>query len=192
MPNSRRSHGGTPRDATARTESTGRALRRANRQIERGQYAQAYPALKRLADGAAQSDMPVRAGALYAQAARARVQMAAPGAHSAAWDAVALGQRALHLLAGAGRNALAHALLARMLGLLERKHYYEQAVDLRAEGTALLGAKPRAAAARDVAQRPALPAKCPSCQTPLRADELEWIDAQRAECVYCGAVVRAE
>ena len=98
-------------------------------------------------------------------------------------------EEALHLLSGAGCTARAWVLLARMLEVLERKHYYEQAVELRAQGTVLLGAKSKDAVSPPQAR---LPAKCLSCYAPLRADEVEWVDAQSAECVYCGAVVRAE
>ena len=188
MPSSRRPH----RPPPARSDSQQvvlRALRRTHRQLEAGQYAQAYPTLKRLADGAVQRRMPVRAAMLYAQAARARIGMAAPGSENAAWDAVDLGQRALHQLSGAGNRARAEALLARMLKVLERKRYYVQAVELRAQGTALLGAKSRETVSPPQAR---LPAKCLSCYAPLRADEVEWVDAQSAECVYCGAVVQAE
>ena len=175
-----------PRSEEQRADTARRALRRAHRQVETGQHAQAYPAFKRLADSAARDGMPVRAALLYAQAARARVEMAAPGAHNAAWDAVALGQRALRLLSGAGRTAQAHALLARMLELLESKRYYVQSVELRAEGTALLGARTKV-----TLPQAALPFKCPGCNAPLRADEVEWIDAQSAACAYCGSIVQA-
>jgi hypothetical protein len=146
-----------------------------------------------LADGAAQHKMPVQAATLYAQAAQARVQMAAPGAHNAAWDAVGLGQRALYLLSDAAHGprthtARAHALLAQMLHVLERRDYYEQAVELRAAGTALLGAKTEAPL-----PHAALPATCPACNAPLHADQVEWSDSRRsalsAECAYCGATV---
>jgi hypothetical protein len=130
--------------------------------------------------------MPVQAATLYTQAARARIEMAPPNSAHAAWDAVALGQRALHLLAGAGQTARAQSLLARMLQALERRNYYEQAVELRAEGTALLGAQKR----ESHTPHAALPAKCPSCNAPLRPDQVEWIDAQSAECAYCGSVIR--
>ena len=79
-------------------------------------------------------------------------------------------------------------LLARMLQVLERKNYYEQAVELRAEGTALLGAKVK----RPSSPQAALPTLCPACSAPLRSDEVEWIDAQSAACAYCGSRVRAE
>ena len=47
--------GGNPRHLTdlhQRVSAALRALRRAQRQLEAGQYAQAYPTLRRLADGA--------------------------------------------------------------------------------------------------------------------------------------------
>jgi len=167
-------------------------LRRVHRQLASGQYAQAYPTLKRLADGAAQRRAPVQAATLYAEAARARVEMAAPGAHHAAWDAVELGQLVMHLLSDAGQIARAQRLLAQMLQLLERKNYREQAIELRAQGTALLGAKVKG----PPPPQAALPANCPSCNAPLRSDEVEWIDARHAalsaECAYCGSVVSAE
>ena len=53
-------------------------LRRANRLMESGRYAQAYPLLKRLADGAARHGMPVRAANLTLRAARARLAREAP------------------------------------------------------------------------------------------------------------------
>ena len=52
-----------------------RALRQAHRLMDAGQYAQAYPILKRLADGAVKRGRPGRAAALYVRAARARLEM---------------------------------------------------------------------------------------------------------------------
>jgi len=42
------------------------------------------------------------------------------------------------------------------------------------------------------AARGRLPSKCPHCAGPARSDEVEWIDAQSAECVYCGGVIQTE
>ena len=161
-----------------------RELRRVHRQLAAGQHAQAYPTLRRLAEGAAEREMPVQAATLYAQAAQARVRMAAPGAHNAAWDAVGLGQRALYLLSEEQETSRAHALLAQMLQALERKGYTEQAVELRAAGTALLGAKTEAPQ-----PQAALPATCPACNAPLCADEVAWRSKRSAACAYCGASI---
>ena len=72
---------------------------------------------------------------------------------------------------------------------VKANHYYEQAVELRAEGSALLGAR-----SQEMISPPqvTLAPKCLSCNAPLRTDEVEWIHEQRIECVYCGAGVRIE
>jgi hypothetical protein len=157
-------------------------LRRANRLMENGQYAQAYPLLRRLAEGAARHGMPVRAANLYLRAARARLEM------GGAQDAVELARRAIQLLISAGQTERLRTLLPRMIDELERRGHREQAVALRAEMTALLGgAEPGAVAP----ERGALPPKCPSCNGPVRTDEVTWIDVRSAECAYCGSTIQA-
>jgi len=37
-----------------------------------------------------------------------------------------------------------------------------------------------------------LPAQCPTCYAPLRTDEVEWVEADRVVCTYCGSVVLTE
>jgi hypothetical protein len=37
-----------------------------------------------------------------------------------------------------------------------------------------------------------LPTNCPKCGAPLRADEIEWVDAITASCSFCGSVVAKE
>ena len=174
----RRRPRGRPREAALRM------LRRANHLMGTGQYEQAYPLLKRLADGAMQHGMPVRAANLYLQAARARLEM------GSAQDAVDLARRAISLLDSVGQTERLRGLLPRMVEELEKRGHYEQAVALRAEITALLGSA--AAAAPSPHQRGTLPATCPSCNAPARADEADWIDNNSAECVYCGSVIRTE
>ena len=39
---------------------------------------------------------------------------------------------------------------------------------------------------------PVLPARCGQCGALIRTDEIEWIDAQTAECAYCGSPIRPE
>jgi hypothetical protein len=36
-----------------------------------------------------------------------------------------------------------------------------------------------------------LPSRCSGCGAPLVPDEVEWHDATTAECLYCGAIVKA-
>ena len=37
-----------------------------------------------------------------------------------------------------------------------------------------------------------LPPACPKCGGPVRSDEVSWIDATSAECIYCGAILQTE
>ena len=41
-------------------------------------------------------------------------------------------------------------------------------------------------------KRASLPTHCPDCGAPVRTDEVEWIDTETAECVFCGSPVRGE
>jgi len=160
-----------------------RALRQAHRLMETGQYAQAYPILKRLADGAAERGMLVRAAQLYLQAGHARLKM---GSGS---DAAALARQAIETLVRAGRAERANALLARAIQALKDAGYHDEAVGLRAEVAALTGESRVPAPS---VRRGVLPTKCPSCNGPVRPDEVEWIDERTAECAYCGSVVQTE
>ena len=40
--------------------------------------------------------------------------------------------------------------------------------------------------------RETLPTSCLKCGASLRADEVEWVDVDTAECDYCGSLNRAE
>ena len=42
------------------------------------------------------------------------------------------------------------------------------------------------------AQGKRLPSNCPHCGAAARSDEVDWIDAQSAECNYCGGVIQTE
>ena len=169
--------------AARRAHPALRVLRQANRLFEQGQYAQAYPIFRRLAEGADEQGMPIQAANLYVQAARARVEM------GSAADAVMLARRAIQLLVGAGRRERVSVLFPGLIERLEEKGYREQAVDLRAEVAALLGAVRPATSS---VLRGMLPPKCPSCGATARADEVTWIDDRSAECCYCGSVIQAE
>jgi hypothetical protein len=166
-----------------------RQLRQAHRLMDVGEYAQAYPILKRLADGAAERGMPVRAANLYLQAGHARLEM------GSAQDAVVLSRRAIRLLIDAGQAERVGVLLPRIVELLTARGYHDEAVNLRAEVSALSGGLRSSVGQHDeglVRQRGVLPAKCPSCAAPVRPDEVTWIDDRTAECVYCGSTLQAE
>lgn len=172
---------GRPGAAPARDAAL-KALRQATRFVEAGEYARAYPILKRLADVAARRGMPRRAGYLYLQAARARLEMGEPR------DALVLAQHAIQHLAGVGRVERASRLLLGTIQALEDKGYREQAVTLRAQVSALLGGS---GLAPSVLRQSTLPTRCPSCNAPVRPDQVSWIDGRSVECVFCGGVVRA-
>lgn len=161
------------------------ALGRAHRLMESRQFAQAFPIFQRLADGAAERGMPVQAANLYLKAAHARLEM------GGADEAAELAHRAIQLFADAGQEQRLRALLPQLTRALEEKGHHGQAVTLRAEMEALLGGLGPALQAAP-AQRGTLPAKCPSCSGPVRADEVEWIDEHSAECAYCGSVIQAQ
>jgi hypothetical protein len=137
--------------------------------------------LKRLADRAAHSEMPVRAAALYAQAAHARLEM------GGALDAVDLGRRTIRLLASAGQADRAAVLLQHLMSALKGQGFYDLAISLRAEVVALAGGTPPA----PKTGQGALPSRCPSCYGPVHSDEVDWLDDRRAACIYCGTIVRA-
>ena len=158
-----------------------RMLRRAHRLMESQQYAQAFPIFKRLADGAARRGMPVRAANLYAQAARARLEM------GSAKDAVDLVRRTILLLRQAGQVERVRTLLPRIITALEHRGYRDEAITLQAEVTALLGSAEPALATD---QRGTLPARCPSCSGPVHPDQVTWVDNTGAECAYCGSMIR--
>lgn len=164
-------------------------LRRAHRLMDSGQYAQAYPLLRRLADVAAQRDMPVRAAHLYLRAAHARLEMGGPE------DAFDLARRAIRLLLDAGQVARLHGLVPRMVEAFERNGHPAQAVALRAEARSLLAGEAGPAPARARGQ---LPARCPSCNAPVHEDEVTWTGSSAgrrrpvAECAYCGTALRRE
>jgi len=50
----------------------------------------------------------------------------------------------------------------------------------------------RSGAASGSTDRGRLPAQCPTCYAPLRTDEVDWVEADRAQCTYCGSIVLAE
>jgi hypothetical protein len=166
-----------------------RMLRRANRMMDTGQFAQAYPLLRRLADVATERGMRVRAAHLYLRAARARLEM------GGVEDAFDLARRTIRLMVDAGQAGRLRGLLPGMIDAFEQKGYHDQAVALRAEARSLLGAEAGQPPAPSAVK---LPARCPSCNAPVRADEVTWVGEQAgrghpvAECAYCGTILQAE
>jgi len=135
--------------------------------------------------------MIARAADIRLQAARA--YLAADDGDAAAGHA----KGALQLLVrgkGAGRVP---KVLARVQAALRNKGYNSQADTLGQEAGRLLGEMgmslddmqqqmPQARVSHGT-----LPAACDSCGAPLVPDDVDWHDAQTAECPYCGTVLKA-
>ena len=164
------------------------ALRRARRRLERADPAEAAAILEEKAQAAEEQGMLDRTGDLHLEAARCYLQL------DDIDRADDHGLKALQLFIQARRPAKVRRLVPRMMAVLHKKGYHDEAEKLRQEVDALLGALPGERAIpwgeRGV-QRGSLPAKCPSCGGPIRSDEVNWIDSHSAECAYCGGIVKA-
>jgi hypothetical protein len=156
-----------------------------------GAPAEAAPIFARLSDQAQRHHMPVRAANLALQASRAHL------AADMVDSAVAQARRGLHLLAQTGKDGRLALLLPRITTTLRDKGYGDQAEELDEDvreslqdaGRSLDEVKRRVA--RPPEDRGDLPAACQGCGAPLTPDDVAWHDARTAECLYCGAVLKA-
>lgn len=163
-------------------------LRRARRRIEQAAPAEAAAIFEEEAQAAEEQGMLDRAGDLYLEAARCYLQI------DDIDRADDHGLKALRLFIQARRPGKVRRLVPRMMAVLHRKGYHDEAEKLRQEVDALLGALPGERAipwGERAVQRGSLPAKCPSCDGPIRSDEVNWIDSYSAECAYCGGIIKA-
>jgi hypothetical protein len=177
---------GGPRRAGPR-----RALEQANRLMENGEYAAAAPVFEQLGRGAQQRGLVKQAAFLLLQAAQNYLLA------DQARRGIGLMNEGLGLLAEAQRWPALRQAGELSLAELQRLELHQEAAGLQAWLEKTLparqaGAPEPAAQAQAAAQPPRLPLKCPFCGAALRADLLEWIDAQTAECLYCASPVRAE
>jgi len=172
-------------------------LARASRLFDQGKFAEAAPIFDRLADGAAQRGMLNRAGDLYLQSARCHLEM------GKAALAVERGEKALRLFGRAGRMGKIERFMPPMVEALQEKGYQAEAEALQQEVEARLaevppgrrpppGARPAGwpPAARPMARRGELPARCSACGAPIKPDDVTWLDPDSAECPYCGSVLK--
>jgi hypothetical protein len=156
--------------------------------MEQADPAEAAATFEKKAQAAEEQGMWDEAGDLYLEAARCYLQL------DDIDRADDHGLKALQLFIQARRPGKVRRLVPRMIAVLHRKGYHDEAEKLRREVDALLGAPPRERAiprgGRTV-QRGSLPAKCSSCGGPVRSDEVNWVDSHSAECTYCGGIVKA-
>jgi tetratricopeptide (TPR) repeat protein len=163
-------------------------LRRARRRIEQADPAEAAATFEKKAREAERQGMLDKAGDLYLEAARCYLQL------DDIDRADEHGLKALRLFIRANRPGKVRRLVPRMMAVLHRKGYHDEAEKLRQEVEALLGAPPGERAmpwGGRAVQRGSLPVKCPSCGGPVRSDEVNWLDSHSAECAYCGGIVKA-
>ena len=162
-------------------------LRRARRRIERTDPAEAAATFEKKAQLAEEQGMLDKAGDLHPEAARCYLQL------DDVDRADDHGLKALQFFIQASRPGKVRRLVPRMMAVLHRKGYHDEAEKLRQEVDALLGVPPGERAipwGGRAVQRGSLPAKCPSCGGPVRSDEVNWIDPCSAECPYCGGIVK--
>jgi hypothetical protein len=157
----------------------------ANRLLNAGQFAPAAVAFEALANGARSAGIP-RAPRLYFQAARASW-------HAGLFPAgMQLLRTALDLLAGAGAFLVVRQMVDAATAELNQLGRSQETADLRKYAEGLPGWGDAPAAQPAAPAHPALPTHCGQCGAAVRSDEVDWIDAQTAECAYCGSPVRGE
>ena len=166
-------------------------LARANRLMAGEQFAEAAAIYERLYQGSIERGFVGRAADLALQAARAN--FAAEDTDAALRHA----REALRLLARSGRAGRIPLVLSKIAAALREKGYDAQADELEREAERILNEmdlsleEARQQAPRMPEKRGTLPAKCDGCGAPVVPDEVEWHDAQTAECLYCGTVLKA-
>ena len=162
-----------------------RALQRAHRSMENGDYANAAEIFERLARAAHDRGIHRQAPRLYLQAGRASMLAGNPN------KGADLLRQGLDIFAGAQRWGQLHQAGERVVDELEQWGHPDLSQEFDAWLKGILPEKPetyqRSGAPKS---RPQLPIHCPSCGGPIRADEVEWLDASTAECPYCGSGVR--
>jgi len=166
-------------------------LIRANRLMAEERFAEAAAIYGRLYREGEEHGFTARAADLALQAARAYFAAEDVGA------ALKHAREALRLLVNSGRAGRISQVLSKMTAALRDKGYDAQADELEREAERMLDQmgfsfeEARQQAPRVPEKRGTLPAKCSGCGAPVVPDEVEWHDAQTAECLYCGTILKA-
>ncbi len=159
------------------------ALNQANQLVASGQPILAAPIFAQLAGIMETSNHPRRAANLHAQAAHAY----ADGQDEQ--DALAQARRALSLFIQYQMVQRTPVFYANITRKFTNKGMKNSAETLAKEFGPLVGGMPAPTPA--TAPHGSLPTNCPKCGAPLHPGEAAWIDANTAECAYCGASIRA-
>jgi len=166
-------------------------LTRANHLMAQGQFAEAAAIYERLCVEGKERGFVGRAADFALQAARA---------YFAADDidaALANAKEGLRLLARGGRADRIPRVLSKTVAKLRERGYNIQADGLEREAERILSEvglsleEAEQQAPQMPEKRGTLPAKCGGCAAPVVPDEVEWHDAQTAECLYCGTILKA-
>jgi tetratricopeptide (TPR) repeat protein len=164
------------------------ALINANRLEESGHYRDAAEIFERLARGAEQRGILKHAPFLYLRSAHCYLHA------SNAEHAIDLMNQGLQLLENTQRWSALYKAGERSVFELKETGHAEAASELQAWLDKTLKDHPEAIQAATAPSKPSLklPSKCPFCGATVRSDQVEWIDEETAECLYCGSAVQAE
>jgi len=156
-------------------------LSKANALVANQQFAQAAPLFAELAREMENSQHPRRAANLHAQAAHAYA-----GGGDAA-QALAQARAALNLFIQYQMVQRTPVFYANITRKLTQHGMTDAANALQTEFGSRVGAMPAPQAPMGTVKL--LPTNCPKCGAPL-GGEVTWVDANTAECEFCGALIR--
>jgi hypothetical protein len=159
-----------------------KAMNQANQLVASGQPILAAPIFAQLASNMETSNHPRRAANLHAQAAHAF----ADGQDEQ--DALVQARRALSLFIQYQMVNRTPVFYANITRKFTNKGMKNSAEALAKEFGPVVGGMPMPAPA--ATPRGNLPTNCPKCGAPLHASEATWVDANTAECAYCGISIR--
>jgi hypothetical protein len=170
-----------------------RTLAQANQLFQAGQFVPAAEKFEMLAHAARASNIPV-APRLFFQAARANWHA---GNIPHGMDLLRIG---LDLFVAAGAVRAIRQITPAAMNELQNLGHAQEAESLKGyldripggEATIAAASEGKAEPAPVEEPRPTLPTHCGQCGAIIRSDEVEWIDRQTAECVYCGSPIRPE
>jgi hypothetical protein len=163
----------------------------ANRLVAEGNYDQAMGIYERLADAAVERRIP-RAPHFYIHAGRAGYLAKKNSAGAA------LFRRGLSLFAEQGRWAELQRSGERILNFLSKMGYADDAMELQSwieisfPKLDYAPANPRPSLLQNSQPETHFLTQCPYCGAPVDPREVERIDADTIECLYCGNIIRGE
>lgn len=156
----------------------------ANQLVAQGKPGQAAPLFAKLAE-VESTDHPRRAANLHAQAAHAFADSQQGPA------ALIQARAALQLFLKYQMIERTPVFYANLIRKLKNKGMNNAVEALISEFGSRISVLP-APAASAAQKQGVLPTNCPKCGAPVRGDQTKWVDANTAECEYCGSLIRPE